>query len=161
MRHALRCARIEAQLTWFFQLSWRSMSSRQCKQMKGSDLTEDDHLQAMRIRVKVLEPTVAALADAATEHCWPKSASKTAVVRCAQWTGWSGTGDTAQEAWRHHTVAMELVYVRAPCRRTRLWAHTVARNSRHGALLSLLESCSRRKRIFHFYCFLGRDRPSY
>ena len=83
MRHALRCARIEAQLTWFFQLSWRSMSSRQCKQMKGNDLTEDDHLQAMRIRVKVLEPTVAALADAATEHCWPKSASKTAVVRCA------------------------------------------------------------------------------
>ena len=39
---------------------------------------EDDHLCRVNIQVKVLEPTVAALADVAAKHCQPKPPCKTA-----------------------------------------------------------------------------------
>ena len=82
MRRALGCARIEARLTWLTQLSWRSMSSRQFKWMKGSELTADAHLRAIEMRVKVREPTVAARADESARPAAPRRTGGRLHERC-------------------------------------------------------------------------------
>jgi hypothetical protein len=53
------------QLTWLFKRPRRSMTTRQAKQTFGTQDEEDDHLCRVDIRVKELEPAVAALADTA------------------------------------------------------------------------------------------------
>ena len=134
MRRALGRGRIEARLTWLTLLSWRSMSSRQFKWMKGSELTADDHLRAMEMRVKEREPTVAAGADEGLKNCRPKSVGQTAAVRC-----------DVDRVGRHRGYCSRRVaapYLQTPWSSSicKLLAgglvsgRTGARNSRHGAL---------------------------
>ena len=158
MRRALGCARIEARLTWLTQLSWRSMSSRQFKWMKGSELTADAHLRAIEMRVKVREPTVAARADEGFKNCRPKSVGKTAVVRCAvDWVGrhWGYCSRRVAAPYRRHGARP---YASSLLADSSLAAREHATRAMEPSLL-LERACSGRKRNFHFFYFLGRVRP--
>ena len=85
MRSAQARARFDMWHPWLFKRSMRSVTTRQAKQTFGKQNEEDDHLPRVGMRVKELEPTVTALADAAGAAALArqKTVNKTAGERCA------------------------------------------------------------------------------
>ena len=122
-------AQIEAQLTLLFECSRRSLTARQVKQTFGTQTEEDGHLFRVGMRVKGLEPMVAALADMAAVLPRQKSVGKTAGERRAR--------DRVQRQWRYCSQRV-VAPCRCHCRRPS------ARSSLADARLGVLgHACSR------------------